>query len=615
MQTKLELYQKVTPLAHLGIWERNLLTGDVYWNSVVREIYGVGPDFNPAIEASVSFYTEGDKLRLMLETAIKGGGEQLAEMELRTPSGQLKWVKVRIRAELQAGICRVIYGTLEDITAGVVLLRALGEQEQLFHHAFEFAPIGMALLSLEGGWIKVNQVLCTMLGYSEKELLSLTFRDITFPGDLEADMSEVARLLSKDTTSYHMDKRYLRKDGSIVWAALYVTLVRNRQGDPLYFVSQVKDISERKKHIELLSRESQRLDNILKSTQVGTWEWELLPDRMLSNKRAAAILGYEQEDFDRKPVKVWQDLIHPEDRRRNLRQLGLCFKQRTKFYAVECRMRHRDGSWHWVELRGKVVEWSGEGKPVMMLGTLADTHEKKLMELERARAMEVIRAQNDRLLNFAHIVSHNLRSHTSNIQLITNLIAEEQDPEEKAELLSMLAANASNLQETLLHLNDVVDVHAGSHQQLKRLNLRTETDKIVSTLAASLKQAGGRVAVDMDAGIMIDFDQSYLESILLNLLTNSIKYRDTAKLLRVDINAFIRPGKVVLEVRDNGVGIDLAVYGQKLFGMYKTFHGNEDARGVGLFLVKNQLESLGGRIEVDSLAGSGTLFRISFKND
>lgn len=116
----------------------------------------------------------------------------------------------------------------------------------MFESAFEHAATGMALVGLGGRWLRVNRSLCRITGYAEGELLARTFHDVTHPGDLDKDVSQARRLLAGEIEAYHVEKRYLRKGGSVVWVLLSCSLVRDRAGGPLYFVAQVQDIGERK---------------------------------------------------------------------------------------------------------------------------------------------------------------------------------------------------------------------------------------------------------------------------------------------------------------------------------------------------------------------------------
>jgi PAS domain S-box-containing protein len=144
--------------------------------------------------------------------------------------------------------------------------------DSLFQNAFEFAAIGMALVSPEGKWLRVNRSICELTGYTEGELLKRTFQDITHPDDLDLDLENVRKMLASEIDSYQMEKRYLHKKGSIVSVLLSVSLVRNKSGEPLFFISQIQDITRQKTSEQQLAKataEIKRLqDGLLK---VCTW--------------------------------------------------------------------------------------------------------------------------------------------------------------------------------------------------------------------------------------------------------------------------------------------------------------------------------------------------------
>ena len=137
-------------------------------------------------------------------------------------------------------------GVAEDVTEVFEQRDALGESEEMFRTAMEGASIGMALVRPDGKWLKVNRVLCNLLGYTEEEFLNLDFQVLTHPDDLEADLELVKQTLAGEITSYQMEKRYFHKNGNIIWALLSVSLVRTIDGRPKHFVSQIQDITERK---------------------------------------------------------------------------------------------------------------------------------------------------------------------------------------------------------------------------------------------------------------------------------------------------------------------------------------------------------------------------------
>jgi PAS domain S-box-containing protein len=144
--------------------------------------------------------------------------------------------------------------------------------DSLFQSAFEFAAIGMALVSPEGKWLRVNRSICEITGYSEAELLERTFQDITHPDDLDADLANVEKMLAGTIDTYQMEKRYLHKNGSIVWVLLSVSLVRNKSGEPLFFISQIQDITRQKASEQQLVQAAAEIKRLQEGLlKVCTW--------------------------------------------------------------------------------------------------------------------------------------------------------------------------------------------------------------------------------------------------------------------------------------------------------------------------------------------------------
>jgi PAS domain S-box-containing protein len=144
--------------------------------------------------------------------------------------------------------------------------------DSLFQSAFEFAAIGMALVSPEGKWLRVNRSVCKITGYSEAELLKRTFQDITHPDDLELDLENVRKMLAGEINTYQMEKRYYHKDGSIVWILLSVSLVRTKSGEPLFFISQIQDITRQKTSEQKLAKATAEIKRLQQRLlKICTW--------------------------------------------------------------------------------------------------------------------------------------------------------------------------------------------------------------------------------------------------------------------------------------------------------------------------------------------------------
>ena len=239
----------------------------------------------------------------------------------------------------------------------------------LFESAFKYASIGMALVALDGKWLKVNKSLCELLQYSEKELLSKTFQDITHPEDLEIDLQNVQNLLDKKSDDYAMEKRYFDRLGNIVWVILNVSVVRDENGDFQFFIAQIHDITKRKKYFQELLEEKKRIENILEGTQAGTWEWNVKTGETRFNEYWANIIGYTLKEIEPISINTWEKFTHPDDLALSYKNLEDYFAGKTDVYHAECRMKHKEGQWVWIMDRGKVVSRDREGKPEWVYGT------------------------------------------------------------------------------------------------------------------------------------------------------------------------------------------------------------------------------------------------------
>ncbi|HET6822016.1 MAG TPA: PAS domain S-box protein [Anaerolineales bacterium] len=189
------------------------------------------------------------------------------------------------QAALAIHNARLLQQAQEEIAERKRAEEALRESEKRFSSAFEYASIGMALVTTEGRWARVNRAVCSLLGYSEEELLQKTFQDITHPDDIQSDLNYVNELLTGKINSYQMEKRYFHKSGHVVWALLSVSLVRDDQGRPQHFISQIQDITDRRESELALIKSQSRYRELFDSSPVSLWE----EDFSLVKKRIDAL--------------------------------------------------------------------------------------------------------------------------------------------------------------------------------------------------------------------------------------------------------------------------------------------------------------------------------------
>lgn len=253
------------------------------------------------------------------------------------------------------------------------------------------------------------------------------------------------------------------------------------------------------------------------------------------------------------------------------------------------------------------LEEAGSG---LIAYTFVDISERIQQEQATRDALNIVSEQNKRLLNFSYIVSHNIRSHASNISGIAHVLADEPEPEIQRQFIEGLLKSSKNLDSTLRHLNDLLNIQSRVNIHKEHLSFFQVVNRTLDTLIVDLKSNNVKIVNKIPDGFKLKTDKAYLDSIVLNLLSNAIKYRRPAEDPVITIEAGKRNSVPYFSIQDNGKGIDLEKYGDKLFGMFKTFHGNQDARGIGLFITRNQIEALGGTIEAESKVGEGTKFTI-----
>jgi len=245
-----------------------------------------------------------------------------------------------------------------------------------------------------------------------------------------------------------------------------------------------------------------------------------------------------------------------------------------------------------------------------IIGISLDTTEMVKKEDELKDLINVTSLQNKKLINFAHIVSHNLRSHTANFAMLLDFLVKEKSNEEKNRILEMLTKASDNLLDTLENLNEVVDISTNLNLEKKKVNVYSTVIKVTDSLSGFLKKHDTTFINNIPQDLVLETAPVYLESIILNLITNAVKYRHPDRQPEIILAAKVKGDSFVLSTSDNGLGIDLKKYGSKLFGMYKTFHKNKDARGIGLYLVKNQVQAMGGSIKVTSEVDKGSTFNL-----
>lgn len=442
-----------------------------------------------------------------------------------------------------------------------------------------------------------------LLGYKPQEIPATfdTFLNTLLHPDDKEKVDVAIKKHFEDGLPYKLEIRLKSKYGKYIWFETSGNANFDAKGKPTRMAGSIVDIDQRKQ-IQLL------LEDAGEMARLGSWEIDLLNNTIFWSKE---VYDIHEVDYSVEPtIRDGINYYHPDYRDIITEKVNNAIEEKEP-YDVELKLITAKNNIVWIRTIGKPV-FGVNGMVVGVRGVFQDINAQKQKEETLKNSIDFITEQNNRLRNFAHIVSHNLRTHSGNIEMMLKMLNLAESEEEKNEMLGHLDKISQNLSETIVHLNEVVTINSNSTIQKTKLNIKEYYNKVLDIVEADIKQTRAKIITDFSGWEQVDFVPAYMDSILLNFTTNAIKYRHDERDPVINVTTFVENGKKVLLIADNGLGIDLERHGDKLFGMYKTFHRNKNSKGIGLFITKNQIESMGGTITVESEVNKGTTFKITF---
>ncbi len=372
-----------------------------------------------------------------------------------------------------------------------------------------------------------------------------------------------------------------------------------------------QDIDDKKKAEIKFQEFSDRMAIATKAANVGVWDYNVVDNVLVWDDNMYRLYGIRKEDFSG-VYEAWEAAVHPEDKEDGAQRIQMAIAGVMEF-DTEFRVVWPDGEIRYIRAFA-ITHRDDQGNATRMIGTNWDITEIRKAEKKLKNLLDITSEQNNSLMNFAHIVSHNLRSHSSNLSMLNGFLNRETKESERKKLLKMLDEATESLNETVQHLNEVVHVKTEAAEKIRPVNLQHAVKRVQKNLSVLLDEKTTICDCAIPKSIQVKAIPAYLDSILLNLFTNSIKYCSPDRDLEIKITTKEEGTKVWLSFSDNGLGIDLKKHGSKIFGMYKTFHRHNDAKGIGLFITKNQIEAMNGKIDVESEVNVGTTFHLCFES-
>jgi PAS domain S-box-containing protein len=522
-----------------------------------------------------------------------------------TPENTIKWIRCWGIAIRDAnGKANRMLGFHINITSFKETEIALEYQLKRFNNIIEGTDIGTWEWNVQTGETIFNEKWAEIIGYQLADLQPVniqTWMKFAHPDDLEKSENALNKHFEGLSPIYECESRMLHKNGDWIWVLDRGKLItRTADGKPEWMSGSHQDITQKKEAQELnrifIENAPSAICMLDKNMNYIAASKKWLSDYNLSYT-TDQIIGKNHYELFPEIGEDWK-LIHQS-----------CLAGEEKYSDGEPFIR-ANGEVYW--LRWKILPWLESNNEVGGIIMFSEdiTRLRKMDELQNL--LKITEDQNGRLLNFAHIVSHNLKSHTSNFSLILSLIEKQEAEIFKHPLVQLLTESNYKLNETIEHLNQVVQMNMNAEDQLSVINLKESIASAINVITAKAIQENVAVFNFIENDILIQGIPAYVDSIILNMLTNAIRYKSNQRNAFIKIKAFTNDKHAVLTIEDNGLGIDLKKHRNKIFGLYKTFHENKDSRGIGLFISKNQALSMHGDIEVESQPNEGSIFKIYF---
>ncbi len=460
-----------------------------------------------------------------------------------------------------------------------------------------------------------NKGIQGIFGYKKEEVgkTSKWWFERIHPEDSLKMSVKLYSFLEQKTEKWQDEYRFQCADGSYKYVFDRGFLVKDKEGKPIRMIGAIQDITKQKEEeqrLRLLETVITQTKDAVMITDIDT-STEVIPNIIFVNSAFTDMTGYKaNEVIGKSPVMFFgpkSDILEFDKLKTAIQDYKECF--------IETISYKKNGEEFWINF-SMIPVTNKDGEHSHWISIQRDVTEEKNKVKEREQLIRELTQNNKDLKQFSYITSHNLRAPLSNLTGLLNLVEDipVEDPELK-EIIDGFSKSTHLLNETINDLVKVVIIKDNPSIQKEKVLIKEIFENVFNQLSFLIGLHKPILKIDLEEVTILNINKSYLESIFLNLLTNAIKYRSEGKQLRINISSKVVNDDLILTFKDNGIGIDLVRNKDKIFGLYQRFHNHPDSKGLGLYLVKSQVEAMGGTITVASAVGKGTTFTITFKNN
>ena len=453
-----------------------------------------------------------------------------------------------------------------------------------------------------------------LFGWTEKEMLGKSIVETLIPFRYRdryiKGLNKYIETGADPVLNKLVEVKLLNKKGKELQVEVFIVPI-NEEDEPPFFCAFIRDISARKKAQAEILQTQLRLNQAQALAHIGNWEINFINQTSKWSDEAYRIYDLDPGDHFLSE-ESWLSFVHPAEKHRVKKEIDKG-KATLKGFAFNHRIVTATGVVKYIYTESK-YEFDDNGNPIGLYGIIKDITEQKQAEIEREEIIRDIVRHNKDLEQFAYIVSHNLRLPVANIIGFADILKNDAlDDNQKTEFTGALLSSVQKLDEIVADLNHVLQVRREINEKREPVSFSELTKNIIESIDSIVKKENVTIEYDFSAIDKVNSLKGYMYSVFYNLVVNSIKYRRKDVPLLIEIKSSLTHEHLVLSFKDNGLGIDLDKYQDRLFRLYKRFHSHVEGKGMGLFMVKTQIEALGGRINVRSKVNEGTEFIIEFE--
>ncbi|APU69009.1 PAS domain S-box protein [Christiangramia flava] len=619
-KTTRERFEKIFQNSSLGIILVHIEGHLILANPASLKIFGFKEaELNDALNLTFKDLIHPNYLKeaVRYRQKLVNGEIENYQMEARffKITGEEIWCRLTtsiVRGE--AGMEDLIISQVEDITERMQLQMKANENAKRFMSAFEYSPNGMGVVSMEGEWLMVNQNLANMFGYTKEEFVNKRSSELTHPKDLKKDSEQLQALINLEIETYSVEKRFIHQSGRIIYGMLYVSVIVDDEGKPLYLIGQIADLTKRILSERALQKSLDEFQGLMDATtKVSIMETDLDGVIQKFNKGAENLLGYTAEEVVGKMNVL---AIHTDE------EIKERDEHREKFYDAEWTYKRKDGSTFPVKLAITPIK-NHKDTITGFLGVAIDISNLKEMEYSLREARKKAEAANQAKSEFLANMSHEIRTPLNGIVGFTDLLMQTSLDTSQEKYMQTINNSANTLMDLI---NDVLDFSKIEAGKLELSEERTDLIQLCGQTVDMIKhqahQKGLEVLLQISPNIRryVYVDAVRLRQILINLLGNAVKFTHEGEvsLSVLSTNLDHDEDEVVFkfEIRDTGIGIARKNL-DKIFNAFDQEDASTTRKyggsGLGLTISNRLLNLMDSKLNVSSVLGQGSTFYFHVK--